>query len=199
MSAAKVTLLHSTPLAVSSAAAKLCVGRAEPPGWTDVDRALFLSKLVDKGHESVLEHANYSWLVEGLSRACLQQLARHRHVCLSVKSTRWALGKHAEIHVPEQLAVDPEGGEARKLFRQAAEEMMGLAKVFTEFYGNDVAKYFLPECVVTDLVLTTNLRELRHLLKVRTAPDAMVEFRRLAINLLETLPKAEQELAERGL
>jgi hypothetical protein len=74
----KVELLHCTPPSLASRAAKVCVGADEPDGWTDADRAAFLSRLIEQGHESVIEHVTLSFLVEGLSRACLQQLARHR-------------------------------------------------------------------------------------------------------------------------
>ena len=53
----------------------------------------FLLKIIDKGHESVLEHINLTFRVDGISRALLQELARHRHISLSVRSTRFTLLK----------------------------------------------------------------------------------------------------------
>lgn len=179
----KVELLHCTPLSLASRAAKICIGADEPDGWTDTDRAEFLCRLISKGHESVIEHVTMSFLVEGLSRACLQQLARHRHVSLSVKSTRWALGKHADWKLHEGLPAGHSAAVVRYM-----EGALDLVEELRQAFGNDVAKYYLPECVTTDLVLTLNLRELRHIYRLRTAPNAMEEFRELCRDLVAQLP-----------
>jgi len=68
------------------------------------------------------------------------------------------------------------------------EGALDLVEELRQAFGNDVAKYYLPECVTTDLVLTTNLRELRHIYRLRSAPNAMEEFRELCRDLVAQLP-----------
>nr|MBQ4319331.1 FAD-dependent thymidylate synthase [Clostridia bacterium] len=88
----KVKLLAHTPDAdkMVAAAAKLCYARS------DVDTLLdnltpekteeFIERLADLGHESPIEHASYTFAVEGVSRALLAQLTRHRLASYSVQS-----------------------------------------------------------------------------------------------------------------
>lgn len=180
-----VTLLDATSLTLAAKAAKMCIGKE----WTGGDETAYLKTLMNLGHESVLEHVVYVFEVQGLSRACLQQLARHRHISLSVKSTRWALDKHGDFYTPLELE-EPDAED----WGYALEGVLTDAKTLKSAYGNDVAKYILPECVTTDLILTVNLRELRHIYRLRTGRTAMLEFQHLAKSLVACLPDEEQEL-----
>lgn len=181
-----VKLLDATSLTLAARAAKLCIGK----DWEGDDEAAYLKTLIQRGHESVLEHVVYVFEVTGLSRACLQQLARHRHISLSVKSTRWALDKHVEYYVPPGLT--PLQQESFKDWAEFGINAAAEMKWVTQ--ENDTAKYLLPECVTTDLILTVNLRELRHIYKLRTGRTAMLEFQHLVKALVACLPDEEQEL-----
>lgn len=187
-----VKLIDRTGLRAAAIAAKTCIGRADDGRDMNAgDVPLYIRTLMNLGHESVLEHVVYVFEVTGLSRACLQQLARHRHISLSVKSTRWALGKHGDYYTPPAFGDDFIGKED---FKADAESAIRNAREMMRSYGNDVAKYLLPECVTTDLILTVNLRELRHIYKLRTGRTAMLEFQHLAKALVACLPEDEQEL-----
>jgi len=183
-------LIDRTGLRAAAVAAKTCIGKAET-GWdmNSGDLAKYLKTIISQGHESVLEHVVYVFEVQGLSRACLQQLARHRHISLSVKSTRWALDKHGEYYVPLELE-EPDAED----WKYALDGVIADTKTLKAAYGNDVAKYLLPECVTTDLILTLNLRELRHIYKLRTGRTAMLEFQHLAKELVACLPEDEQDI-----
>lgn len=185
-----VKFLDHTGLRTAAVAAKMCIGK-EMDGWdmNAGDIAPFLHTIIKRGHESVLEHVVYVYQVKGISRACLQQVARHRHLSLSVKSTRWALKKHGEYFVPDEF--DSEDKEA---YKKSVSRTLKEVEVIREKYGNDVAKYLLPECLQTDMILTVNLRELRLIYKLRTAPNAMREFRQLAQAMVACLPEDEQGL-----
>lgn len=87
----KVKLLNATPINIALEAGLICTDSEDR--ISQYNATEFISKLLEQGHESVIEHLNYSFIVEGISRAMLQELARHRHISLSVKSTRWALKK----------------------------------------------------------------------------------------------------------
>ena len=138
-----------------------------------------LVRIIKAGHESVLEHINLTYSIRGLSRACLQELSRHRHISLSVESTRHTLRKQLEDI---------------KFFNELPEEYQSLARSFAIFaattpdMSNDELKYYLPEFWPTNLVLTSNIRELRHILDLRTAPAALKEFRDLARAMYEAVP-----------
>lgn len=150
-----------------------------------------LERIIKLGHESILEHITLTYSVKGLSRACLQELARHRHISLSVESTRHTLDK--KIHDDEWV---------KKLYSSIPVRWHGvlnrfliIAKGFTGI-TNDELKYLLPELWPTNLVLTANIRSLRHIIKLRTAPAALKEFQELARKLFEAVPDEFKYLLE---
>ena len=146
-----------------------------------------LGRIIKAGHESILEHINLTYSIKGISRALLQELARHRHLSLSVESTRHTLRKQLEDI---------------KFFDELPEEYLSLARSFAIFAAttpdlpNDELKYYLPEFWPTNLVLTSNVRELRHILNLRTAPAALKEFRNLARAMYEAVPEQFKYLLE---
>ena len=87
----EVKLIYATPINIALEAGLICTDSEDKIG--NYDSKEFISKLVSQGHESIIEHINYNFRVNEISRAVLQELARHRHISLSVKSTRWALKK----------------------------------------------------------------------------------------------------------
>ena len=140
-----------------------------------------LGRIIKAGHESVLEHINLTYSVKGLSRACLQELARHRHISLSVESTRHTLRKQATEGFVCSAFSD--------VYRH--DKAMGFV-IFASQHPempNDELKYYLPEFWPTNLVLTSNVRELRHILRLRTAPAALKEFSDLARAMYEAMPE----------
>lgn len=184
-----VALLDSTSLTLAAQAAKLCIGKE----WDGGDKVAFLRKLIQRGHESVLEHVVYVFSIQGLSRACLQQLSRHRHTSPSVKSTRWALGEHRDYYIPPQLS-----NEDRETYIKRCGDMIFYGKVLADKYGNDVGKYALPECLQTDEILTMNLRELRHIYHLRACAPAMPEIQELAHAMVACLPGEDQALVRQS-
>ena len=140
-----------------------------------------LGRIIKAGHESVLEHINLTYSIKGISRALLQEIARHRHISLSVESTRHTLRKF----IATKRLID---------VTECDEDRLNFVLSFAEFarkhsdMSNDELKYFLPEFWPTTLVLTSNIRELRHILNLRTAPQALKEFRVLARTMYEAVP-----------
>ena len=137
-----------------------------------------LGRIQKAGHESVLEHITLTYLVEGISRALLQELARHRHISLSVESTRHTLKKKFDA-------------VSASLPREYSEYMFVLwSKLQAKpDVPNNELKYYLPEFWPTNLVLMVNIRELRHILNLRTAPAALKEFRCLGHALFDAVPE----------
>ena len=151
-----------------------------------------LGRIIKLGHESILEHINLTYSVKSLSRACLQELARHRHISLSVESTRHTLKK--VIDDPDGVYVLTESIPPK--YHGALHDFLEFAYENGDITANDELKYYLPEFWPTNLILTANIRALRHILKLRTAPAALNEFRVLAYSLYEAVPEASKYLLE---
>lgn len=150
-----------------------------------------LGRIIKAGHESILEHITLTYSVKGLSRACLQELSRHRHISLSVESTRHTLKKM--IASPDKVGHLYEIIPSK--FHETLRETLRL--IFTQSeLPNDELKYYLPEFWPTNLILTSNIRELRHILTLRTSPAALNEFRVLAYSLYEAVPEEYRYLLE---
>ncbi len=147
-----------------------------------------LGRIIKAGHESILEHITLTYSVKEISRACLQELARHRHISLSVESTRHTLRKQATEGFVRSISSD--------IYRY--DKAMGFV-IFASQHPdmpNDELKYYLPEFWPTNLILTSNIRELRHIIKLRSAPAALDEFRVLARELFNAVPKEYRYLLE---
>ena len=140
-----------------------------------------LGRIIKAGHESVLEHINLTYSIKGISRALLQEIARHRHISLSVESTRHTLKKYLD-RVMYLYAMIP------AKYHTALQDFLYTAKGSPEL-SNDELKYYVPEFWPVNLVLTSNIRELRHILNLRTAPAALKEFRLLARAMYEAVPE----------
>ena len=151
-------------------------------GTTDNTQKV-LENIINLGHESILEHINLTYYVKNLSRACLQELARHRHISLSVESTRFTLNK--KLSNTEELyknLMATYEGFSYELAKKAVDAIIGLN------LKNDTLKYLVPELFLTNLYITANVRELRHIIKLRTAPQALGEFQKLAHGFYDTVP-----------
>ena len=91
----KVKILAHTPEPekLIAAAAKLCYSSSPVDeimdGLTDEAVEKFLTKLVDMGHESPIEHVSFTFMIDGVSRALLAQITRHRLASFSVRSQRY--------------------------------------------------------------------------------------------------------------
>lgn len=199
-----------------------CKGLGHLIDAEEFDRDSYLERIKNAGHESVLEHIVLSFHVFGASRALLQQLARHRHISLSVESTRTCLpaqlnrdnkiisrafenaisynitNAFAMIGLDPNIELDEDMQQqfydiceycAKYIntLRAFCKDMQG--KLSNKYLG-DMIKYFIPECYPTQFVMTLNLRELRHILKLRTSSAALFEFQQLAVALYRALPES---------
>ena len=191
-------LKHTSP-DIAEFAARMCTATTDRCSPTLGGSVNFLKNLIDQGHESVIEHLVYTFEIRGVSRALLQELARHRHISMSVESTRWALkrimDKDPEVNElvwPEEELPDYAKGKVESL-------LLTIGTLLDRGFSNDVVKYLLPECLPTNLVLTVNLRELRHIYRLRTSKRALKEFQDLMKDILESLPPYHRELLNYGI
>ncbi|QOG12278.1 FAD-dependent thymidylate synthase [Arcobacter sp. FWKO B] len=193
----KVTLLNYTPLVICSNAIRTCwqsFDKSDNGG--EADMAL-IDRVGNKfKHSSTLEHITYNFYIAGISRALLQELARHRMASLSVKSTRYTLKELKEcddIDYDKFLVVT--GNEAVDSASRMA--LDNLQRILQSGVGNDIAKYCLPESYKTELSWTINARSLQNFLSLRSSKAALWEIRNLSFAIYEELPAEHKYLFEK--
>lgn len=154
-----------------------------------------LKNIIKLGHESVLEHIVLTYFIADISRALLQELARHRHISLSVESTRYVLRKIVDKLLADEACFYEFTENLSMPEINSLNHFLEIAKANPDM-KNDELKRVLPEFFPTNLVLTLNIRELRHILKLRTAPQALKEFRDLALEMYHAIPEEFTYLVE---
>jgi thymidylate synthase (FAD) len=157
---------------------------------SDEDVAKLVRVLVRSGHHSALEHASFTFAVDGVSRACTHQLVRHRLASYNQQSQRYVnFGGGDSFVVPPSVAAN---AEASKVFLAAMEHAraaydrlveLGLAEGRGKESVQEDARFVLPNAAETKIVVTMNARELRHFLQVRCCNRAQWEIRDLAWTL----------------
>lgn len=196
----KITLLHYTPLEVCAHAIRTCwqsFDKSDEGG--EKDKAL-IDRVGNKfKHASTMEHLVYTFYIQGISRALLQELARHRLASPSVKSTRYTLKELKEGQPFDEE--DFEGAEkyivltGNKLVDSASiKALNALQAILQSGVSNDIAKYCLPESYKTELTWTINARSLQNFLTLRSNKAALWEIRQMAYALYESLPTDHQYL-----
>ena len=148
-------------------------------------RRAFIEKVIRNGHHSVLEHAYATFRVTGVSRSFSHQLVRHRLCAFSQQSQRRVSGADVSFVEPPAIAQCP---EAHRLFRTA---MAAARAVYRELRGlgivNEDARFVLPNATQTEIVMSANFRELRHIFSVRCDGKAQWEIRAVALQMLSIL------------
>lgn len=201
-----VKLLHHTPLSVCVKAIRTCwdsMDKSDTESISETDSIGQKDKeLIHRvgninKHKSVLEHLHYTFSINGISRACLQELARHRMASLSVKSTRYTLKelKNVEFHnnplEMENFFVSNGNNEIDSIVEQA---LLELQECLQCGISQDIAKYMLPESYRTGLVWSINARSLQNFLHLRSSKAALKEIQILARLVFENLPATHKYL-----
>ena len=171
--------------------ARLCYSKSDIASLCDKvakkDQAAFVEKLREMGHESVFEHASFTFGIEGVSRVLLAQITRHRMASFSVQSQRYVAMRDGFSYVtPPRIAAL--GEEAVKRYDN---QMAQMARWYTDWMdalGEDSAedaRFVLPGACETRLMVTMNVRELRHFFSLRCCRRAQWEIRQLADEMLK--------------
>lgn len=143
----------------------------------------FIAARIQEGHESIVEHASFTFLVEGISRACSHQLVRHRIASYSQESQRYCeMRKDDPLVTPPAVEADE---EAHAVWQRAIDELGEAYQALRErgIHKED-ARFLLPNAMATRIVVTMNARSLRHFFDVRLHPSAQWEIRALARDML---------------
>ena len=190
----QVTLNYFTPLIVAIKAIRKCYDScSDNLGEKDMK---LLESIIKNDHTSTIEHINYTFEIDGISRACLQELARHRHASLSVESTRYTLRNLIQEYKKDDFLYSDYlvlTGDSQ-MDQWSIDSLNRVRSLLEKGYKNDQAKYLLPESYKTNLILTINARSLRNFLKLRSSSKALWEIRELANNIFNAIPDSHKIL-----
>lgn len=218
----KVTLIQYTgePEKLIAAAAKLCYSDSSCENIMEgLDRERtesFVKMLSSLGHESPIEHASFTFAIEGVSRTLLAQITRHRHASFSVQSQRYVKQENFEYITPPAIENNP---EARKLFCKSMNDCLESynkisnileEKYYSEFSESGMsekaarskaekkaiedARFVLPNACETKMVVTMNARSLYNFFRLRCCNRAQWEIRELATEMFRLCYKAAPTL-----
>lgn len=185
-----VELLRHTlsPEEVVACGARLCYSKANIDTLKEKvetsDQTDFCRRLLSMGHESVLEHASFTFGIEGISRVLLAQLTRHRLASFSVQSQRYvSYEKGFGYIVPPSIKAL--GAEAEAEYCRQMDEMHRWYCEWQKELGgnNEDARFILPNACETRLLVTMNVRELRHFFGLRMCERAQWEIREMAAEM----------------
>jgi thymidylate synthase (FAD) len=148
--------------------------------FTPETSAKFIRMIIERGHESVIEHAVASFLVV-CDRGISHEIVRHRLASYSQESTRYcnyANDRFAgEISVVEPPGLSPGQLDDWRVSCENAE--FSYLRMIDQGVSPQIARSVLPTCLKTEIVITANLREWRHILRLRLSPAAHPQIRSL--------------------
>ncbi len=222
----KVLLITYTPSPEQTvaAAARLCYSNANIDDLcesvTPEKAAAFVEKLADLGHESPIEHASFTFGIEGVSRSLLAQITRHRIGSFSVQSQRYVpLGQFSYVLPPEIEAIP----EAKEEYIKAMEEDQRhydsltdilkakhrqrfleegkdekTAERMAEKMAIEDARFVLPNACDTKIMMTMNARSLQNFFRLRCCNRAQWEIRAVADEMLRLCLEVAPELFKKA-
>lgn len=183
----QVELLAITPNAekLIEEAARTCY-RSRSRAGPGTERKL-IPKLIENGHHSVVEHASATFRLTGVSRALTHQLVRHRPCSYSQRSQRYVNESNYDFVEPPSIAENP---KAHAIFQRF---MANARKAYTDLQElgikNQDARFVLPNAVCSEIVVSANFRELRHIFCLRCSKHAQWEIRSVALEMLRIMQR----------
>ncbi|HEY2271213.1 MAG TPA: FAD-dependent thymidylate synthase [Jatrophihabitantaceae bacterium] len=189
--------------ALAEFAGRACYESWHKPNPATATNAGYLRHILEVGHLSVLEHANVTMYLRGVSRSLTHELIRHRHFSYSQLSQRYAPSGEADMVEPDVIAADPELHarfvEATEASLAAYRELLtgleerfadsGAAATLRRKQARQAARAVLPNATETRIVVTGNYRAWRHFVGMRASEHADVEIRALAVACLRELQR----------
>lgn len=207
----KVELLNYTanPEQTIAVAAKLCYSNSTieelSKGVESKDVGKFIEKLLEMGHLSPIEHASFTFGIEGVSRSLLAQITRHRIASFSVKSQRYVSANKGELFnyiLPP--AIENLGEQYAQKFNEQMKTMQGWYNEWQTLLGganeksNEDARFVLPNAQETKMVMTMNARELMHFFSLRCCNRAQWEIREVAWRMLKLVSEVAPTLFKKA-
>ena len=192
----RVALVRHTadPEALTALGARLCYAGGDIDKLLALietkDQKAFVEKIMSMGHESVLEHVSFTFLIEGVSRVLLAQLTRHRIASFSVQSQRYVSYADGFGYIIPP-SIQNLGPEAVAEYQGQMAQMQSWYEGWQKRLGdageksNEDARFVLPNACETRILMTMNARELRHFFALRMCTRAQWEIRQMASSMFE--------------
>lgn len=196
---------EASPENLAEFAGRACYQSFNKPNPSTRSNKDYLKHIIDSKHGSVLEHAQYSFYVTGVSRSLLAEITRHRHLNFSVLSQRFVNHENLDLVIPPAVK---ESHSRAYLESRIAE----VAKLATEVYAEinhvldregknrkqarEAARCVLPNASETKMVISGNARAWRDVLARRLDPTADAEIQEFAKAVLDLLVFASPNLFE---
>lgn len=195
-------------------AGQLCYASFAPRRTYNADAARYFANILESGHGSVLEHANYTLLLFGVSRSLTHELVRHRAgVALSQVSQRYVSGKvlrfverpeyrnDPELHAAFERRIDVAASDYARITQRLLEKQREGTEILSADARTDLrkkvqqsARSVLPNETEAPIVVTANVRAWRHILEMRASSHAETEIREMAFRAYLCLYAAEPTL-----
>jgi thymidylate synthase (FAD) len=158
----------------------------------------FITRLLKMGHESPLEHASATFRIKNCSRAMTHQLVRHRMMSVSQQSQRYVSEDSFTYVLPETVAAEHVADFHR--------DMTTIQEMYDKWrlrgLKKEDARFVLPNACTSEIVVTANFREWRHIFNLRLSPKAQWEIRQACAKILAILkqqaPTAFKDINPRG-
>lgn len=158
------------------------VGDVDLSSVSNNDKITLIRDVLKSGHHSTLEHISLTFAVSGISRACAQQLTRHRMASYSMQSQRYCDMNDLESVMPESIRNNLEMFAKYRQFIKFA--TMTYSDMIASGISKEDARAILPMSSACNIVFTMNLRSLIHFLEERLCNRAQKEIRNLAGSIL---------------
>jgi thymidylate synthase (FAD) len=154
-----------------------------------------IKQVTGYGHASVIEHASFTFSIEGASRAMTHELVRHRIASYTQQSQRYVAYDTSENYVtPKSIATNQ---EARKIYNETLNKISETyQKLLKIGIPKEDSRFILPNAAKTNIMVTMNARELRHFFNLRCCARAQWEIRETAIEMFKQAKKAAPALFE---
>lgn len=138
----------------------------------------FIEARLKQGHTSIVEHVSFTFEITGISRACAQQLTRHRIASYSMQSQRYVDQSNFEIILPDEIYDNPDA------FNITIDTIAKIKRTYSQLrnlgISKEDARIILPLCATTTLIATFNTRSLINFFELRCDKAAQAEIRKLA-------------------
>ena len=150
-------------------------------------RERLIKQIISSGHTSTIEHASFTFAIEGISRACSHQLVRHRLASYSQQSQRYVEENSLFYIIPPQIK---KNDKAKKIFLESLREAEKFYQQLVNFgVKKEDARFVLPNSCETKIVVTMNARELHNFFRLRCCQRSQWEIRALAWAMLRLVKK----------
>ncbi|MCD6446228.1 FAD-dependent thymidylate synthase [Candidatus Bathyarchaeota archaeon] len=154
-----------------------------------------IRKVTGYGHTSIIEHACFTFSIEGVSRAMTHQLVRHRIASYTQQSQRYVTYNTLENYITPPSITN--NSEAKKIFDETLRKISETyEKLLNLKIPKEDARFILPNAAKTNIIVTMNARELRHFFNLRCCARAQWEIREVAIEMLRQVKRVAPTLFE---